>query len=143
MGVPRVPARPGRAGKKLIEAARLLARGDLISEQQDKDDADDLDAQLAAQGVVLADEDDEPCTPVVYLLPDQLEAWHFWHHCDTQWRHGFGGPTGLDYPGVEHLMGQLRIPRHRRARLWAQVRAMERGALIGWSQQREEKKRDC
>lgn len=21
--------------------------------------------------------------------------------CETQWRHGFGGPTGLDYGGVE------------------------------------------
>lgn len=90
-------------------------------------------------GIILADREE---TPAIYLLPDQLEAWHFWHHCDTQWRHGFGGPTGLDYLGVEHLMGQLRIPRHRRARLWTQIRAMERGALIGWAQQREERKVD-
>lgn len=36
------------------------------------------------------------------LSPHALAVWEFFSGpCATQWRHGFSGPTGLDYTGVE------------------------------------------
>jgi hypothetical protein len=147
VGLPRLHAGPGAAGKKLAEAARLQARGELTTaeefDRQEERDANHLEEQLAAQGLILEEQGDlREVPPTVYLWQDQLDAWLLWQQCGTQWLHGFNGPTGLNYPGVEHLMGQLRIPPRKRPKLWAQVRAMERGSLLGWREWRDEQKRD-
>jgi hypothetical protein len=79
--------------------------------------------------------------PRFYLWPENVPAWLFFRACSTQWRHGFNGPTGLDYAGVEVLMRRLRVPFRRRDRMLQLVRAMERGSLLGWAEMRDERER--
>lgn len=47
----------------------------------------------------------------------------------TQWRHGFAGPTGLDYGAVLALMEIRQVPHDQRARLMADLQVMELAAL--------------
>jgi len=128
-------ARPGGAGKKLAEAARLWARGELSGEEQAQDDH--FDDALAAFGLELEGAVPRERGPVFYLWPEHVPAWNFFCACRTQWRHGFEGPTGLDYAGVECLMDQFSLPRRRRLKLWPLVRAAESGYLQGLSERRE------
>jgi hypothetical protein len=72
-----------------------------------------------------------------YLWPENVPAWQFFLACRTQWRHGFNGPTGLDYAGVECLMRQLRIGPRRQAKLWPLLRAAEVGYLEGMHERAE------
>jgi hypothetical protein len=84
---------------------------------------------------------DGPVVPprkVYCLWPENVPAWDLWMACRTQWHHGFNGPTGLDYEGCEIVMRRRRIPPRKRDRLFALLQAMERGALLGWQQQRDE-----
>jgi hypothetical protein len=62
--------------------------------------------------------------------------------CRTQWHHGFNGPIALDYAGCEIVMRRLRIPPRKRDRFFALLQAMERGALKGWDERREERERN-
>jgi hypothetical protein len=80
-----------------------------------------------------------PVEPVFHLWPCNLPAWNFFHACGTQWRHGFEGPTGLDYAGVEVVMERRRVPRRQRDKLWDLLIAMESGALRGWREKAVEK----
>jgi hypothetical protein len=121
-----------------------MARGDLDETPprhatKDPDDEHLQDA-FAAFGLV----PDRPVSaglPEFYLWPENVDAWQFFRSCGTQWRHGFNGPTGLDYAGVEVVMERRRIPRRRRHRLWQLVWAMEGGALAGWAERRAEEDR--
>lgn len=81
---------------------------------------------------------DEP-DKVFCLWPENVPAWQLWHACSTQWHHGFQGPTGLNYEGCEVVMRRRRIPPRKRDRFFALLQAMERGALEGWRQLREER----
>lgn len=47
----------------------------------------------------------------------------------TQWRQGFGGPTGLDYGVLPAVMDLAGIEPEQRAEVFADVRVMEREAL--------------
>lgn len=47
----------------------------------------------------------------------------------TQWRHGFAGPTGLDYGAVLVLMEIRQVPHDQRARLMTDLQVMELAAL--------------
>lgn len=78
--------------------------------------------------------------PTFDIWPENLPAWEFFMGCTTQWRHGFEGPTGMDWPAVQLRMERL-VPRRRRRRLWDLVEAMERGALRGWRETRERQER--
>lgn len=49
--------------------------------------------------------------------------------CRTQWRVGFGGPTGLDYNAVINVMGVMGV-RNLTGTL-DRVQLIERGALAG------------
>jgi hypothetical protein len=130
-------------GKKLREAARLHARGDLFSETEDAKDRAQLDEALAAFGLEL-----EGAPPPgsgehpFYLWPEHLDAWRAFCDVRTQWRHGWNGRTGLDYAAVlAHLRDGLALsPRKTRA-LYAQIRALEAGALAGDAELREESER--
>lgn len=81
---------------------------------------------------------DLPDEDAFYLWPENLPAFELWAELQTQWRVGVQGPTGLDYAGVAaHLRHARRLrPRALRER-WAQLRAMEQGALQGWAEKRE------
>lgn len=80
--------------------------------------------------------------PTFYLWPENLPAWEFFHRCQTQWRYGFEGPTGLDYCAVDLLMQRDHIHPRKRSKLQSLVEAMERGALRGWSEKRDEQKQN-
>lgn len=64
-----------------------------------------------------------------------------WFAVQTQWRVGVGGPTGLDYPGVESVMRLSfeRSPKDRagRAELFVGLQVMERATLGEWARQAE------
>lgn len=86
---------------------------------------------------------DRPLTPAhrtFYLWPENVPAWSLFQACGTQWRQSMEGATGLDYPGCEVVMRRRRIPQRDRDRMFCLLQAMERGALKGWHQLREERK---
>lgn len=135
--LPGVPARRGGAGKKLAQAARLLARGELTDGTDDAAQADQLDEQLAFWGIPQGPV--APPSEVFYLWPENLPAWKLWLAVRTQWHHGFDGPTGAIYQGWEIVMRRRRIPPRERDRYFALLQAMELGALEGWKQLRDER----
>jgi hypothetical protein len=47
----------------------------------------------------------------------------------TQWRHGFGGPTGLDYGVIEETMRLLKMEPEDSRELFYQLQVLEREAL--------------
>ena len=110
-----------------------------FAEHDERAEEEHLDEAFAAFGLL-----PDRAVPVrlacFYLWPENVPAWRFFRSCSTQWRHGFNGPTGLDYASVNVLIEQLH-PR-KRARMWELVRAMEHGALVGWDQLRAEQTRD-
>ena len=154
MGLPGLHARPGSAGKKLAEAARLWARGELQDEHEQARQQDEarseVDAALAAFGRYMQEDDTggarAPAGKVFYLWPENERAWNFFLCCSTQWHWantistGISIPhrTGLDYGFVELLMERQHIRRGKRARMFRQVQAMEYGALKGWREQQAE-----
>lgn len=134
-----VPARGDGEGKKLREAARLWARGELISEHQDAKDRAQLDEALAAFGLELEGAPGEKLHPF-YLWPEHVQAWRIFTDLFSQWRHGMAGPTGLDYAAVlAHLREGLRLPYRKIRRLYAELRAMEAGALAGFAERAQER----
>lgn len=47
----------------------------------------------------------------------------------TQWRHGFGGPTGLDYNTLHHRMDRMKLAPEEYDILETDIRIMESAAL--------------
>jgi hypothetical protein len=131
--------RAGR-GKKLIEAAELLARGHLqIDRDDDLDDQphDDQANALAALGLVL---DGEGTPPVpedeFHLWPEHERALHCYLACQSQWRRDFGDRIGLDYQGVQAVIARrFRLQGSEADELFCQLQAMERAALDEWARQ--------
>lgn len=125
--------------KKLEEAARLWARGDLQKEQEHAQAQEGLDEQFAFFGLV----PDRPALPALepfYLWPENLEAWNLFQSVQTQWR-GIGmAREGLDYAGVHLVIGERRKWRVRRRQLFTAVRIMEASALLAWAERAEENK---
>lgn len=62
-----------------------------------------------------------------------------WGGVQTQWRHGFAGPTGLDYAGVRASPAWHAAPLRRRERLFAELVVMERAALVEWGRMARER----
>lgn len=127
-------------GKKLTEAARLLARGELhVSHDDDaaEPQQDDLDDALAAFGLRLEGATSQS-ERVFYLWPEHQAVLGLWFAVQTQWRVGPMGPTGLDYTAVEAAirMGRHAPQRRVRERL-AELQIMERAALAEWAQDRQ------
>jgi hypothetical protein len=104
-----------------------MARGELFTEADDGDRVSDVDAALAAFGLVLESavpEQDRFC-----LWPDNLTAFSLFADVQTQWRNGFSGPTGLDYLGVRASPAFRRIPRAEREAAFSDACVMERAWL--------------
>lgn len=81
---------------------------------------------MLAEGFKAEDYEEEP----LGVWAENWEAVAFFIDCcGTQWRHGFGGPTGLDYTAVLAALRTLRLPRDRFQELYADVRTLERAAL--------------
>lgn len=75
-----------------------------------------------------------------YLWPCNVATWDAWCAVQTQWRHGMGGPTGLDYAAVlAYLHAHLGAP-HEGAggssmhEVFAGIRAAERATLTAWAE---------
>lgn len=119
-------------GKKLAQAARLWARGQLqVSIGQSSNDASDtFDEALAAFGLCRSDarNDNTPTTQgYCYLWPCNVATWQIWGRLQTQWRTGpMGGRDGLDYTAViRYLQDVVRLrPRHFKA-VFSELQAME------------------
>lgn len=64
------------------------------------------------------------------MWPDHVRALTFFReNCETQWRAGMGGLTGLDYTAILAVI-QFNEPDRQRAReLFDQLKLLERGAL--------------
>jgi hypothetical protein len=138
-GLP-VGLRRARQGKKLTEAARLLARGELdVTTDHTESPDDEQDAALAAFGLQLAD-DDRTRDRTFCLWPEHRRVLDLWFRVQTQWRVGMAGPTGLDYQGVEAAIRMSRLAGPRRVPvLLADLQIMERAALAAWAEMRTEK----
>lgn len=137
----RVLGPGGGQRKKLEEAARLWARGDLVSQESDdaqaRDTAEELNADAAGLGIFIEEEPVLSEAEFFYLWPENVPVWMFYHRCcATQWRQGQEGKTGLDYGVVMALIRKER-PRARRG-LFELVQAIERGLLRGWAEWRAE-----
>jgi hypothetical protein len=65
----------------------------------------------------------------VFLWPDNQVAWQCWCAAQTQWRIGLGGPTGLDYAGVQALLELSGVRKATRPEIFACLVGMERAAL--------------
>lgn len=93
-----------------------------------------VDTALAAFGLV-ADAPVVAEEEIFYLWPDNLPAWQLFQRCGTQWRSSMAGREGLDYAGVQVVMGMAHIrPRQRRQR-FAELQVMESAALKAWAEQ--------
>lgn len=85
---------------------------------------------------------DAPCRECPHaaggcLLPANAAVAGLWLQVQGQWRTGFGGPTGLDWPAVERIAALLRVPVT--TRLWQQMHALEQTELAIIMERREEK----
>jgi len=63
------------------------------------------------------------------LWPENVPVWTLWQSVQTQWRIGMGGPTGLDYAGIEALMRMRNVSRAERPELIEGLQVMEVVAL--------------
>lgn len=128
-------------GKKLAQATRLWASGQLDTSNQD-DEEDEYASALVALGLQ-AEEDDAPQTgaDTFYLWPETVGVWSVWHRIQTLWRVGTSGREGLDYAGLcAYLREVERIKPRKFAEAFACMQAMERAALEEWAKQREKNK---
>jgi hypothetical protein len=112
-------------------------RGEFQRDEDVQKKEDQLAEQLAFFGL-------QPDGPIIaelepfYLWPENVEAYVLFASLRTQWRHGLGGPTGLDYSAVLAHMGAVRVSRSKFAALYEAVRIMEQGAIEGFAELRSE-----
>lgn len=71
------------------------------------------------------------------LWPELVPALNLWFAVQTQWRHGWGGPTGLDYAGVRASPAFRALDRAQREPAFADLCIMERAAILAWAERRE------
>jgi len=131
-----LPGECGRSSKKLSEAARLLARGQLqFDDEEPAAQEDEIDHALAllglyVEGGLTLDADE------FWLWPENEPAFLFWMSLQTQWHVGMAGPTGLNYQGVEICMRRRGVRPSERDRMFDLVQVMERAALDEWAKAR-------
>lgn len=85
---------------------------------------------------------DAPCRECPHaaggrLMPANMVAAGLWLQVQGQWRVGFGGPTGIDWPAVESIARVLRVPVT--PRLWQQLHALESTELTLLMERQKEK----
>lgn len=76
---------------------------------------------------------------MLYLWPDNVDAWQAWIGVQTQWRVGMSGATGLCYAGVRAYLDELDATGPERRAIWSGIQAAERATLDTWSQQAKAK----
>ena len=129
---------------------RLWALGQLHTPEQDHTDAPDgtssanstanSTAQALAQFGLVAEDPlpEQSGYRKCYLWPEHVPVYQLWQACQTQWRDGMGGRTGLDYPGVQCVMRTRFGLRGKPAQeQFGQLQAMEIAALNAWAEQKD------
>lgn len=112
-----------------------MARGQLRIESDDDAQQTEVDAALAAVGLVAS-------TPLAAeetfaLWPENLPTYLLWQAVQTQWRTGgMGGATGLDYTGVQSCMALRGIRKKDRAQMFESLQAMENATLAEWDKKK-------
>jgi hypothetical protein len=125
--------------KKLAEAARLLARGQLRlrAEDSEAEPAESISDALAAFGLEAETEDDLEVEEAFYIWPENVASFNAWLGVQTQWNTDNGVRTGLNYPGVEaYLRMSGRVRRKALPELLLELQAMETAALNEWNKER-------
>jgi hypothetical protein len=120
-----------------------MARGELISADEvaarAAEAAEERGRALAAFGLRLEEDEDAPPAqepPEFYLRTECVPLFSLWREVQTQWRHSFAGPSGLDYSGVEAYMRMSHNPLRRDPETIQMLRAMERATLVAFAEQR-------
>jgi hypothetical protein len=134
--LPGLHERGRRHRKKLIEAARLRARGQLsINSQADEDVGDELAEAFAALGLQCEDsitiDQDE-----FWLWPENEEVFWLWLGLQTQWTASMAGAVGLSYASVEAYLRMKDIPKKKRRQIFPLIQHMEQATLEEWASQR-------
>lgn len=73
---------------------------------------------------------------VYWVFPENRHAVVLFEAMRTQWRSGFGGPTGLDYSVLPALFQLHNVKRSERRKLFEDVREMEIEVLTMFAEQR-------
>lgn len=119
--------------KKLIQVARIQARGLLYIPKPDQDHALAIEYDEAAAAFGLQPEADSAAPPSdkCYLWPCNQVTFAIWQRLQTQWRFAPNGRClGLDYSAVsDYLCHIRRVPAQERADLFHTLQAMEFEAL--------------
>jgi hypothetical protein len=131
----RLPQGRGRQRKKLSEVARHAALGQLVDDQAAQQEVSEVDAALAAFGLVAAVTVHPP--DELYLWPENVPTWNLFQALSTQWLVGMGGATGLNYQSVNIVMDHRRVARRDRQRVFEEIQAMERATLQAWSEKKK------
>jgi hypothetical protein len=66
----------------------------------------------------------------VIVWPDNEEAYLVFRAMDTQWNHGFNGPTGLKYEALPEVWRRSKVAPDQRDDAFLSLRIMESAALI-------------
>jgi hypothetical protein len=124
-----------RHRKKLSEAARLHACGQLLFEWSDEPaGAEVVNEALAAFG--LCAEADLVIDEEFWLWPENVDTFMFWLSIQTQWNRSECQPCGLNYPAVQVAMEMRGVRKRDRAEMFLNVQAMEGACLSEWAKQR-------
>lgn len=85
------------------------------------------------------------------MLPENRPALRAYDHCGTQWRVGFGGATGLDYPACLAVLDRY-VPQWNQQQptpdpldvldLMNDLRTIEQAFLVAWAENAERDKQD-
>lgn len=122
-----------------------MARGELISadeaDARASAKASELDAAWAAFGVQNEATQESEDFPEFHLLPECVPMFMLWQEVQTQWRSGMGGPTGMDYSGVEAYMRMAHNSLRRDPETIHMLRGMERAALKVYGEKQAEARR--
>lgn len=115
--------------KKLTQAAKLLALGQLITTRpEDESQEKEVDEALAAFGLVAEGPtvQNEP----FHLWPECEQVFRFWRGIQTQWHKDFNGRLArLDFQAVDLVMKWEGIPKKQQKELTDYLRAMEIAVL--------------
>lgn len=97
-------------------------------------DNSELEPALAAMGLRMesAPVEDAPFE----LLPDVAEPFSLFVDMLTQWNMGPGGPVGLRYDVLDHVMRWRAVPADRHGALFDDLRLCERTALDVFEEER-------
>lgn len=66
---------------------------------------------------------------MIEVWPDAVQAVRVFMAMETQWRHGFAGPTGLDYGSLAEVWERCEVPEADRDAVFEDLRVLELAAL--------------